>query len=155
MDAEDWYCLCLSHTTGWYPGSGNKKSKHKTPTAFQDVRYLFSLSSTENRSLDLESESFSLNLPPFSTAMLMLSECFWPLTQADMEDLVISLLGQRLGSSNEKNHILYKEENSIQMLYFNIIPLPSFPPYLFPSSSFPHALCSSHLFCLYSTRDRI
>lgn len=63
-----------------------------------------------------------------------------------MEDLVISLLEQRLGRSNEKNHILYKEENSIQMLYFNIIPFTTFPPYLLPSSFLPPALCSSHLF---------
>lgn len=43
-----------------------------------------------------------------------------------MEDLVISLLEQRLGRSNEKNYILYKEENSIQMLYFTIISHPFF-----------------------------
>lgn len=53
-----------------------KKSKHKTPIAFQHIRYLFLLYSSENRSLDLKSESFSLNLPPSSTAMCMLGECF-------------------------------------------------------------------------------
>lgn len=47
-------------------------TRHQQPFNTLDTYFLSLVLRTDH----LESESFSLNLPPFSTAMLMLSECF-------------------------------------------------------------------------------